>query len=79
MTVEELMCMLSAMPMHYEVIIQKDAEGNDYSPLAGAADEDCYYEAETTWSGTVYSKEDFADGCGDEETAKPVCVLFPVN
>jgi hypothetical protein len=53
MTVKELKEALENMPDDMQVIIQKDAEGNGYSPLAGT-DSDCIYIADNTWSGEVY-------------------------
>ncbi len=65
--------MLDAVDDDCIVILQKDAEGNGYSPLAGV-DADCVYEAETTWRCEAYP--------ADEETpanAVPCVVLYPVN
>jgi len=68
-----------------EVILQKDSEGNGYSPLAGA-DPDCVYIPDSTWSGEVYSMEmsaeeaDMDDEEWEEIINKPKCfVLYPVN
>jgi len=36
-----------------ECIVQKDAGGNNYSPLSGA-DPDALYVPDTKWSGKVY-------------------------
>jgi hypothetical protein len=72
------------------VIVQKDAEGNDYSPLKGA-DNEAWYAAESTWSGIVYGQapnfppgvdadeEDFEDEDETPADAVPCVVLFPVN
>ena len=85
MKVSELIEQLQTMDPDSEVILQKDAEGNGYSPLEGA-DENCVYIAETTWYGNVYSTNwtpDEADMDPDEWAeilAKPRCVvLYPVN
>ena len=40
--------------MKWEVVLQKDSEGNGYSPLAGA-DPEAVYIPDSTWSGDVYS------------------------
>ena len=68
-----------------ECIIQKDSEGNGYSPLAGA-DPDGIYIAETTWYGQVYDSNWSADDADMDNDLwevmlkKPRClVLFPVN
>jgi len=85
MKVKDLIRELQLMDPEMEVIMQGDAEGNNYSPLEGV-DENCVYIAETTWHGDVYSTtwtpdeadmdpEDWA-----EILAKPRCVvLYPVN
>lgn len=85
MKVIELIAALQQMDPECEVILQKDAEGNGYSPLAGA-DGLAVYVPDTTWSGEVYDVELPADEhCMTEEEweavkAKPRCVvLWPVN
>lgn len=85
MIVSELMDRLAELPEDAEVILQKDAEGNGYSPLY-EVDGKAVYVAETTWSGTVYSTEWTAnDADMDKEEwaeilAKPRCVvLAPTN
>lgn len=87
MTVAELIEALKDMPPAAEVILQKDAEGNGYSPLAGA-DANVIYKPETTWSGEVVSTEWSAhDACYDSEeewerfkASNPrCCVLHPIN
>lgn len=87
MTVAELIEELKKLPPESEVILQKDAEGNGYSPLH-AVDGNAIYEPDTTWSGTVYSTEwsaydaGFApDGSWEEfKASNPhCCVLAPVN
>lgn len=71
--------------MNAEVILQKDSEGNDYSPLAGA-DNETVYVPDSTWSGTVYSARWTADDACMEEVEwkklmkrKRCVVLFPIN
>lgn len=74
------------MDQDAEVILQKDAEGNGYSPLEGA-DHEAIYISESTWSGSVMSTEWTAvdaDMDSKEWTElllkTPRCVvLFPVN
>lgn len=85
MKVRELIEQLQSLDPEMECIIQKDSEGNGYSPLAGA-DPDGIYIAETTWYGQVYDSNwsaDDADMDNDLWEAmlkKPRClVLFPVN
>ena len=85
MKVSELMDRLAEMDENAEVILQKDAEGNGYSPLY-EVDGDAIYVSESTWSGDVYcaswtaidaamSKDEWA-----EMLKKPRCVvLAPIN
>lgn len=56
MTVAELIEALQGMNPNSEVIVQKDAEGNGYSPLS-AVDGNAVYVPETPWSGSVYSTD----------------------
>ena len=85
MKVKELLEVLAGVDPEAEVILQKDAEGNGYSPLH-VADPDAVYVSDCTWSGDVYSMEWSADdACKTEEEwntikAMPRCVvLAPVN
>lgn len=70
MTVQELIDELLNHDPDAKVILQKDAEGNGYSPLVGA--EECVYLAETTWSGQTLAP-------GDDEAGIAAVVLWPVN
>jgi hypothetical protein len=68
MKVHELIALLSALDPESPVILQKDAEGNGYSPLSGL--QAASYVPETTWSGEVV----------DSATeGQPCVVLWPVN
>lgn len=85
MKVKELLVELKDADPEAEVILQKDSEGNGYSPLA-CVDLEAVYIAETTYGGDVYSMEWSAtDACMTEEEwavikAKPRCVvLAPTN
>jgi hypothetical protein len=85
MNVKKLKELLSDLPDDMEVVLQKDSEGNGYSPLSGGNDE-AVYIPESTWSGDVYSMDWSADdACMDEEEwedikAKPrALILHPVN
>jgi hypothetical protein len=85
MKVKELIEALQEVDPEMEVILQKDSEGNGYSPLAGA-DLDAVYVADTTWSGTAYHADWTAgDCCLDEEEWKELqagpraLILYPVN
>lgn len=85
MNIKELKEAIESLPDNMEVILQKDAEGNGYSPLEGF-DPDCVYIPETTWSGEIYDTNWSAgDSLMDEEEwekmkSKPKCLLlFPVN
>ncbi len=85
MKIRELMEVLKDLDPEMECIMQGDAEGNDYSPLAGA-DPDAIYIAETTWYGKVYSTDWSAEDADMSESEwkkmlkNPRClVLYPVN
>jgi len=71
MTVNELIAQLKDLPLDAEVILQKDSEGNGYSPAAGA--EVALYEKESSYSGWVYSVDD-PEGQGEQAV-----VIWPVN
>jgi len=85
MTVKELKEQIKDLPDEMEVILQKDAEGNGYSPLEGI-DSDAVYEPDSTWSGDTYDTKWSAEDAGmdqedwDEILARPrALVLYPVN
>lgn len=70
MTVGELIEMLSEVSPDMEIIIQKDSEGNNYSPLC-----DGYYGWYVplcAWGGEVYADEINADNAN-------AVVLYPIN
>lgn len=52
MNVHELITLLKRMPLGATVVLQKDAEGNGYSPLADVRQG--HYRAETLWTGEIY-------------------------
>jgi hypothetical protein len=87
MTVAELIEELKKLPPESEVILQKDSEGNGYSPL-NAVDGNAIYKPSRPWSGEVVSTEWSAyDACYESEeeweafkSSNPrCCVLAPVN
>lgn len=85
MTVKELKEVIANLPDEMKVILQKDSEGNGYSPLAGA-DNETVYIPESTYSGDVYSMRWTADdACMNEEEwdeirSKPrALILYPIN
>lgn len=63
MTVSELIEQLKTMPQDAQVILQKDAEGNDYSPLA-EVESNCVYIPSNTWSGEVLACDWSAEEAG---------------
>lgn len=88
MTKRELINTLEALPVSDEtqMIIQKDAEGNDYSPLVGA--EVAIYVASKTWCGEVYNPSWTAEYASMDEEEwddlknnkdKRCVVLWPIN
>jgi hypothetical protein len=84
MKVKALKKLLENVDDNRIVILQKDSEGNGYSPLAGVDDE-LNYLADSTWSGEVkYAKltpELIKQGYGEEDCGdgEPALVLFPIN
>jgi hypothetical protein len=85
MKAKELIDILSRATPDAEVILQKDAEGNGYSPLRGA-DLDAVYVPDSSHGGDVYSMNWTADDAckTDSEWAKiqaqkRCVVLFPIN
>lgn len=86
MTVRELIEALRDAPLDALVVMSKDGEGNEFSPLAEIGTESTY-EATSTWSGELHLKtltpEHVAQGYTDEdvggaESVACVC-LWPVN
>lgn len=92
MTVGELIDFLASQPRDRKVILEKDAEGNGYSPLA-TADEGLYV-ADSTYSGEMHPTPEqtarwVAEGHGREgdwgnwddadDGVERVIVLGPVN
>ena len=85
MKVKELIAALSAVDPESEVVLQKDSEGNGYSPLEGA-DPNSVYVPDSSYSGEVYAMDwSASDAAMSEEDwtemkSRPRCViLFPVN
>jgi len=79
-TVAQLRHILADMPDEAVVVLAKDGEGNDFSPLSGPVGVH-WYRPESTWAGEVYPIGEDADGevyepDGDEVIA---VVLDPVN
>ena len=73
MKVKDLMNLLKDLPQDYEVILSKDGEGNDFSPLA---DHGLYmYVPDSTWSGEAVCKEE----CDEENYQENSVVLWPTN
>lgn len=84
MNVKELIDYLLGFDPETEIIIQKDSEGNGYSPLAGA--EDGFYVPDSTWSGEFYSPDyTIEDTLLDDEEFEAMrnrprsIVFYPVN
>ena len=86
MNVKELKEIIANLPDDMEVILQKDGEGNGYSPLSGG-DSNAIYIPETTWYGDVYEFTWSSDDAGldDEEwedikkNTPKALILYPVN
>lgn len=83
MTVKELIEQLKKEDPDRLVILQKDSEGNGYSPFY-----DLYtgsYEAESTWGGHVgleeLTEEDIKHGYGEGDVVngEKALILTPIN
>lgn len=86
MTVADLIEELSKIDPDRVLIMQKDAEGNGYSPLHCIDGENVGYHADCTWAGDVsyetLTKELKDDGYSEEDVragGTPCVVLCPVN
>ena len=75
MTVKELIETLKDLPQDLQVVMSKDGEGNNYSPLDSHSVG--RYMPDSTWSGDYLSIEDAEEGGFDN--AEPVVCLWPVN
>lgn len=87
MNVKELKQVIENIPDDVQVILQKDAEGNRFSPLC-ECDGGCVYVPDSSYSGEVYQccyMEDITDDLEIEEweeiknNNKKCLVLIPVN
>ena len=84
MKVRELIEMLKAVDGDREVIMQKDSEGNGYSPLADSWEG--AYKAKTTWYGYAgleeLTEKDIEQGYGEEDVIQDgvlALILCPTN
>jgi len=88
MKIAELRKELEQFPDDMEIIISKDGEGNQYSPLSDFCER--MYVPTTTWFGDAYMTDEDIDHyiakgynyCDDDrapEDAKRVLCLWPVN
>lgn len=85
MTIKQLKEVIANLPDDMLVIVQKDSEGNAYSPLAGV-DHNSVYLPTTTWYGEVFDTTWSADDAGMDEdewegikSRERSLILFPVN
>jgi hypothetical protein len=84
MTLAELCAQLDALnlPDDTPVILARDAEGNGYSPVAGA--DELLYDAESTYSGSMYATPEMRAAEPDEWSEAPdsavrAVFLWPTN
>jgi len=75
MRVKTLLELLSRADPNALVILSKDSEGNNHSPIESIED-DRFYHAKNTWSGDVFQKN-----MGTDSVVKtdPCVVLIPIN
>jgi hypothetical protein len=76
MTVGELIKELAGCPGDALVVMSKDGEGNDFSPLSEVATGD--YVAESTWGGHLRDSEYDEEEDGPDGAVKAI-VLWPTN
>lgn len=78
MTVEELIKQLEKLNKKAIVVLQKDSEGNGYSPAVGV--EEAKYRAENTWSGEIAHPDDIEEMDEKDKNKLTDCVvLWPTN
>jgi hypothetical protein len=85
-TIKELKKAIVDLPDEMEIILQKDSEGNGYSPLA-VVDSECIYLADSLYSGDVFSTDWTAEDANLEEDEwedilnnhKRCLVFAPIN
>jgi hypothetical protein len=75
MKVKDLKKILENLSDDTKIILSKDAEGNDFSPLSDYSIG--VYVPDSTWSGEMFHDEDIKD-CGLEKEPHSI-VLWPVN
>lgn len=73
MNIKELIEAIKNLNPETEVIVQKDSEGNGFSPLCDVYD--MFYMPDNTWQGEVYDKND----PDRDMRAIPCIVLCPTN
>lgn len=73
MNIGRLRALIAGMPDDMPVVVAKDGEGNDFSPLATT--EEAFYEAQTTWYGDYIHPSD----ASDYPDAVKALILWPVN
>jgi len=83
MKVSELIERLISLDPDLQVILQRDPEGNGYSPLSGVDGEDVLY-GEGDDGGMAMSTQDLADEIeggyfSEDHEFHPCVVLFPEN
>lgn len=85
MNVKELKEILAYLPDDMEITLQKDSEGNGYSPLFGA-DPDAVYIPANSYSGDVYDMNwSASDACMEEDEWNEIkemsrsLILYPID
>lgn len=73
MNVGELKKAIAKLPDDQLVVLAKDGEGNECSPLDAFENE--WYDADSTYSGYTYADDD----TDIPDSAVPAVVLYPVN
>jgi hypothetical protein len=81
MKVKQLIKLLKDLDPDLQVILQRDLEGNGYSPLSGVDDEDVLY-GEDDDGGMAMSTQDLAEDIengylSEDHEFVPCVILFP--
>jgi len=78
MRVGELKLMLEEFKDEDIVVLSKDAEGNDFSPLYDG--DRLIYRMITTYNGECFNFDDYNSGCIEKQQIDQVCLcLWPEN
>lgn len=76
-TVAEWIEILKELPQDSVIIMSKDGEGNEFSPLSNYGTG--IYVADTTYSGEIYNEDEYDEEEDDNRAGVKAVVLWPTN